>query len=463
MTGEAGGREGRRRGAGGRVRRWRAGVRRWPRPWTSALFVAGALGLLTLGLLILPHASSPPARTADFGFGSPQLRARAASLEPLPPEFPAWGYRRYRPVGEGMFLVAVDPAREGPWLIAFDSHGIPRWWFRPATPALQAQVLADGHVVWARAFHDGYGIDPRMADEVHSLSGRLLKLVRTRGTITDGHEFQPDVGGRGVFMDSYRVHRNIDLHRFGGPRHASVAFAEVQELSGSGRLLWRWNSRGHIRLAETGRWWHHSVLSNPHPVEGHPTYDAVHINSVEPWGRNQVIISTRHTDAVYGIDKRSGRVLWKLGGTHTARSLRVIGDPHPRRLFGGQHDARIHPGNLLSVYDDATHRERRPRAAFFRLDLRRRTATLVRQLVDPTADRSHCCGSVRPFAGGWLVDWGDNPLVTAFNARGQITFRLRLPTSSYRAVPLPPGIGTSRLARVVKLGRLQSGPRDTRN
>ena len=403
-----------------------------------------------LGCAVFVALLAGPVRA---GKGAPSVPAPVRVDGPggvagLPADFPAWHFRRYRPSGPGRFVVALDPAKSGPWIVAFDAHGHPRWWYRPKTPALQAQILADGTVVSSRTFHDGYGIDPRMAEEVHSLSGRLLGLIRTHGSITDGHELQPAPSG-GFYLDSYPIKDNIDLRRFGGPRHAAVAFGEIQELSRSGRLLWRWKSRGHIRLAETGRWWRHNILHNPHRVDGHPTYDSLHINSVEPWGDRQVIISARHTDAVFGVSKPTGEVLWKLGGTHTRRSLRVIGDPYAPQIFGGQHDARIHAGNLLSVYDDATHRDQRPRAAFYRLDLRRRTATFVDQLTDPQVHRSHCCGSVRPFDGGWLVDWGDNRLLTAFNARGQITFRLRMATSSYRAVPVPAAVGPGRLERAM--------------
>ena len=395
----------------------------------------------------------PLAGPALAGKGAPRgplpaQAGRSGDSVGLPAGFPAWHFQRYRPSGQGRFVVALNPARSGPRIVAFDSHGHPRWWYRPKTPALQAQILANGTVVSSRSFHDGYGIDRRMAQEVHSLSGRLLGLIRTHGSITDGHEFQSAPGG-GFYLDSYPITDNIDLRRFGGPRHAAVAFAEVQQLSRSGRLLWRWRSRGHIRLGETGRWWRHNILHNPHRVHGRPTYDAVHINSVEPWGDRQVIVSTRHTDAVFGVSKTTGEVLWKLGGTATKKSLRVIGDPRSPQLFGGQHDARIHDGNLLSVYDDATHRVQRPRAAFYRLDLHRRTATFVNQLTDPQVRRSHCCGSVRAFAGGWLVDWGDNPLLTAYNGRGQITFRLRMATSSYRAVPVPAAVRPERLGRAM--------------
>jgi Arylsulfotransferase (ASST) len=335
------------------------------------------------------------------------------------------------------------PRAKSSWLVALNARGKPVWWQRTSRPVLQNQILPDGTVVWARSFRDGYGVDPRMAEEVHALSGRRLRLIRTHGTITDGHELQVVPGGD-TYLDSYSIRDDVDLSRFGGRPHGSVADAEVQELSPGGRVLWRWNSRGHIRLAETGRWWHHSVAYNPHIVDGRKTYDPVHINSIAPHGRT-IVISSRNTDAVYAISRRTGQILWKLGGTQTPRSLRVTGDPNSPELFGGQHDARLYPNGLLSVYDDATHRARPPRAAFYRIDPKDGTAAFVGQLTDPLVKRSHCCGSVRPFEGGWLVDWGDNPLVTGFDRHGQIAFRIHLAVSSYRAVPVPPSVGAATL------------------
>lgn len=378
--------------------------------------------------------------------GSQPAEARGGPLE-LPAELPGWRYRSYRRVGKGLFLVGIDPRGDDPWLVVFDTHGRARWWYRPSTPVLQSMILSNGEVEWARSFHDGYGVNPKMADEVHSLSGKPLGLIRTVGTITDGHELQPDSEGD-VYVDSYAIRDGIDLHRFGGPRDTAVAFAEIQELNRAGKVLWRWNSAGHIGLGETGRWWQHNVLKNPHEVDGRQVYDAVHINAIDPHGK-LVIISTRHTDAVFAIDRRTGKIVWKLGGTPTGRSLKVIGDPYSPELFGGQHDVRFYANDLLSVYDDSTHRDRPPRAAFYRIDARKGTATFLGQLTDPLVKESHCCGSVRPLAGGWLVDWGDNPLVTEFDRRGRIVFRLHLASSSYRAVPLPPDVTAHRLRRAM--------------
>jgi outer membrane protein assembly factor BamB len=154
------------------------------------------------------------------------------------------------------------------------------------------------------------------------------------------------------------------------------------------------------------------------------------------------VISSRHTDAVYGIDRASGAILWKLGGTPTGESLRVVGDP-ANRLLGGPHDARVARDGRLTIYDNGKGRPRLPRVVFYRLDLKRRTATYLGQLNDPEVNESHCCGSARELPdGGWLVSWGDNPLVTGFDGAGRIAFRLHLAASSFRAVPVPPGAAT---------------------
>jgi hypothetical protein len=380
----------------------------------------------------------------DAGVSPPRLveKSRVA----LPADFPSWRFESLRPAPPGLFVVSFsNPADERPWVIVFDTEGVPRWWYNPDTRALWGQVLGDGDLVWARSFGDGYGLDPRMAHEVRSESGKLLRLVSTKGSIVDGHEYRELPNGN-VLLDTY-VPETADLRRFGGPKRAAIASAEVQEVDPAGKVVWHWNSRGHIALRETGRWWR-SVLSNPRRRLHREIFDPFHINSIEPRGDGEVVISTRHTDAVYGIDRSTGEIEWKLGGTPTGKSLQVTGDP-ATKLLGGQHDARIDRRGRLTIFDNGKDRPRRPRVVFYRLDLGQGKAVYRGQLNDPEVERSHCCGSARELSdGGWLVSWGDNPLVTGFDREGRIAFRLHLPASTFRAVPVPPGAtSAARLGR----------------
>ena len=376
---------------------------------------------------------------------SPQAQSDSPPI-PLPADFPATRFESLRPTPPGLFVVTFsDPADGRPWVIVYDDEGVPRWWFNPDTRALWGQVLGDGSLAWARSFGDGYGLDPRMAHEIRSESGKLLRLVKAGGSIVDGHEYRELPNGN-VLLDTY-VPETADLRRFGGPKRATIVSAEVQEVDPAGKVVWRWNSRGQIGLRETGRWWR-SVLSNSRRRLQREAFDPVHINSIEPRGHGEVVISTRHTDAVYGIDRSTGEIIWKLGGTPTGKSLEVTGDP-ATKLLGGQHDARIDRRGRLTIFDNGKDRPRRPRVVFYRLDLSQGRAIYRGQLNDPEVKRSHCCGSARETSdGGWLVSWGDNPLVTGFDPQGRIAFRLHLPASTFRAVPVPPGAtGVAQLAR----------------
>ena len=367
---------------------------------------------------------------------------RTYEVRCLPADFPRWRFQGVRPIDPGLFVVSFRAFRDArPWVIVFDHEGVPRWWYNPGTRALWAQILNDGDVVWARSFGDGYGLDPRMAHEVRSLSGRLVRMVRTKGEIIDGHEFRELENGN-VLVDTYAPATKVNLGRFGGPKSASAVFGEIQEIDPDGQVAWRWNSRGKIGLGETGRWWRNVLSNAKYSARGVTTFDPVHINSIEPRGPNEVVVSMRHTDAIYGIERSTGEIVWKLGGTRTADSLRIVGDPAVK-LFGGQHDARVDKDGNISVYDNGKDRPRRPRVVSYKLDLEKGTATYLGQLNEPRITASHCCGSARPLeGGGWLVSWGDNPLVTAFDDHGRTAFRLALPASTFRAVPVPEGATT---------------------
>lgn len=358
------------------------------------------------------------------------------SVRCLPAGFPEWTHQELRDGTEGMFMVTFPVSN---WVIVFDQDGVPRWWYRSPTTPLGGQISPDGTVIWSRSFGDGYGLNPRMAHEEHALDGSLIDVIRAHGAVVDAHEHYPLEDG--AYVDSYVPRYPVDLSEFGGPSRAGVVDAEIEQIDEQGNLVWSWTSKGRIPLEETDRWWPILVgLAKPGPPgvpADLPVLDPVHINTIEPWG-DQVVTSMRHLDAVFGIDRATGDIEWKLGGTPRPESLRVIGDPRPIP-FGGQHDARVWGDGLLSVYDNAVRRGHPPRGVLYQLDVEKGTATFVRQFTDPKVPGpSRCCGSMRRFDDGWLVGWGDTPWVTAFDAKGRIRFRMSVPGLSYRAVPVLP-------------------------
>src|SRR5205085_8295046 len=142
----------------------------------------------------------------------------------------------------------------------------------------------------------------------------------------------------------------------------------VQEITPKGRKVWDWNSKDHIGLAETGDWWPALIKEQQRSPVRNRSYDIVHINAVAPDG-NSLVLSFRHLDAIYRINRATGAVEWKIGGTRRPESLDIVGDPqYGGTSLGGPHDVRVLPDGTVTVFDNGTARDRPPRAVRYRVD-----------------------------------------------------------------------------------------------
>jgi hypothetical protein len=257
----------------------------------------------------------------------------------LPPDFPRWQASRPGQPQAAWYVVAPCCTKRT-YVAIFDTNGVPVWWINTHRPPLDASLVRND-IIWAQQHGKDLarGISAGEYEE-HRLDGRLVRRFSIPdGTPTDRHEMQLLPNGDYVVV-GYKPRSGVDLSPYGGPSNTTVLDALVEEVSPRHKVVWSWNSKDHIGLAETGRWYQTStVFGNPaHLANGRTAYDIVHINAVEPYGPRHFLVSLRHTDAVYDIAKSNGAVVWKLGGTTTPRSLQIVGDSGPD--FGGQHDIR---------------------------------------------------------------------------------------------------------------------------
>jgi Arylsulfotransferase (ASST) len=363
----------------------------------------------------------------------------------IPPDFPNWRAKRSGTPQSRWYLLtpygkSLAGYPSGPGYVAiFDSVGVPVWWMQLTPAPYAADLLANGNLSWT----DFVAHSPFSKNfEERTVGGRIVRTWATVGWETNQHDFQPLPNGNALLV-TYMPRDHVDLRQWGGPQDATVLDGEVQEIDRQGGLVWSWNTKDHVALGEAGRWLP-GLIQKPtiFKQDGTPIYDVAHVNSLEPTG-NLVVISARYLDAVYGIDRTSHGIAWKLGGTQTSRSLAIEGDPLRGSDFGGQHDARlVSRGKVLTVYDNGSKRHRLPRALAFRLDVANRSATLIRSLEYPRAGESVCCGSARRLPGGnWVVSWGNTPWVTELTPSGQPVLAIGFDedVASYRAVPIPRG------------------------
>ncbi len=351
----------------------------------------------------------------------------------LPAGFPEWTYEKFAPAQQQWYIVVL-----GQYVIVIDGNGVPVWWFDdPGSPS-DAKFLENGTFAWVTDRGT-----PMARYEMRIPNGSLVREMKTVGTMTDGHDLQLLANGNYLLMSYKQRATTVDLTPYGGPNSANVLDAEVQEVTPGGAEVWSWNSAGYVGLEETGHWFDDFVLANP--TQFGPGYDIVHINSAEVTSDNSLLISMRHTDGVFSIDRTTKEINWKLGGTPTPESLTVIGDPFGANPFGGQHDARMNPDGTLTVFDNGETRNRPPRAVRYEIDESAGTATYMESVNESAAPGAFCCGSARRSdAGSWVVSWGGGATgghpVSEFAADGTRTFRITFEIGfTYRAHPVPFG------------------------
>jgi hypothetical protein len=404
----------------------------------SASVPAGAAAAVDGGAMPqgqMSHRDVPLQEGQAFGFSvTDNAGTRAHTVRCLPADFPAFNSSRTgAPDVQWLVFTPASGTPGSPYVVIADGFGVPVWWMRTGGVPFDATVLPDGTIAWAPG-SNGYS---SAGFEHYRLDGTPLGTLTTVGAGADQHELQQTANGN-YLMEDYSPREHVDLSSAGGPADATVLDADIQELRPDGTLVWEWNSRDHIALAETASW---GLENDGAGYNDLPAYDIVHINSIADDG-DGIVFSARHLNAVYRIRKSDGAIDWKLGGTTRAESLAFVDDPLGGTSFGGQHDARVLPDGSLTVHDNGSRRGRAPRAVRYRLDTVARTATLVEQVTDSRAPGSTCCGSARRLSSGhWVVSWGFNSFISELDPAGNpvLTIAFTGTTFSYRAQPLEPG------------------------
>jgi len=199
-------------------------------------------------------------------------------------------------------------------------------------------------------------------------------------------------------------------------------------------VLFEWHSLDHVPPSATYQ---------PRPPPPY-SWDYFHGNSIEPPDRHgTLVVSARNTSAIYGIDRRTGRLRWTFGGR---RDEFGFVRRHPALQFCAQHDARRTPGGTITLFDNGgpvlgTCPIHRARVQRFRLNVGARRARLVQTIPsygsspDGRGYYVWGMGSARPVgAGNTFIDWGTTGDMTEVAPDGSIVFGLRLKYYAYRAV-----------------------------
>jgi hypothetical protein len=401
---------------------------------------AASAAAVYLGLTGMVGSESPQRSSKARSFGTPKVKPLAGV--PFPPPEGVWAFRS-RP---DLKAPAVEVAKEagddtapGYIFLAPEKGGAGKGgsmiiddraqlvWFHPLRGPygramnFQAQIYQGRYVLT-------WGQTPGVYVIFDSSYREIVRFRAGNGYNGDHHEFLISPQDTALITIYNAVPK--DLSSVGGSRDSVAIQGIVQELDiQSGEVLFEWRSIDHVALEET-----YVTASEDH----YPGIDYFHLNSIDVEPDNNLLLSARETSALYKIDRKSGEIIWRLGGKKSDF------DMGEGTHFAFQHDARRLPDGTISIFDNGSliFKNGTPkaleesRAIVLELDEERMRATLVREYTHPEKQQADAAGNMQVLANGdVLVGWGRGLAISEFSKDGKLLFDLRVSPEhrSYRA------------------------------
>jgi hypothetical protein len=247
---------------------------------------------------------------------------------------------------------------------------------------------------------------------IYDDSYRLIAKVRAgHGYTGDIHEFLITPNNTALFLIYHQLH--VDLTPIGGPKEGRIFDGIVQEVDiPTGDVLFEWHTWPEVGLKE-------SYTPPPSKAKGKkaPPDDYVHLNSIDIEPNGNFLVSARNTRAVYEIDRKTRKIVWRLGGKKSDFEM------GPGTTFAWQHDARRQPDGTITIFDNgaAPPVEKFSRVLVLRVDEQAKRATLVRSYRHPKRLLAPFEGNAQFLLNGNVfVGWGAVPYFTEFDRRGRV-------------------------------------------
>jgi hypothetical protein len=330
-----------------------------------------------------------------------------------------------------IFLGSKTGSDKGPTtgVLIVDDAGQPVW-FKPdksgqRTNDVRVQTYEDKPVLtwWEGKALGGYGEGTGV---IADTSYNVIERVRMHSPFKmDMHEFKLTDRGTALVIAYYA--KTYDLRPVGGPKDGKILDNVVQEIDvETGKVLFSWRSLGKIGITESYR--------KRSEDKGKP-WDYFHVNSVNLDLDGNLLISARYSNSITKISRKTGRVVWRLGGK---RSDFKMGSG---TRFTLAHDAHRQPDGTIRVFDNSSKETRdRSRVLTLKVDSKRKQVTRVEDVRHPEPVLAATQANANRVEGGGLfVGWGSQGRWSEFDEDGELLYDAELADgySSYRTYLAP--------------------------
>lgn len=295
------------------------------------------------------------------------------------------------------------------------------------------QWIINGHIRYS------YGIDDSAASHVTLSAGHIVILDSALNEIKqvhllphagitvnkhedlDLHDFILLADDHYITMAAYRKHAtNIPVCLSPSPNN-TVATAIIQEVK-NGEVVWQWDASQYPEFylnSEVGNSFYDTTV----------TQDYMHVNSmvIDPSDSN-LIVSLRYLNQIIKINRRTGDILWRLGGRNSDFTLNTA------QVFLRQHNAILTPDKTLLIFDNGDKAQRPySRILEFKLDEQKKQVTAFKSYKIPEPI-TESLGSVQKIGDDYLICGGSANYVLLVNSiTGERKMRFTANQSMYRA------------------------------
>ena len=330
---------------------------------------------------------------------------------PVPNTLPQYEFQRYDMTDLGSYYL-VAPYPQG----------------SSNSPKSMMVLDQDGYIVWWTAG------DKKIFDFKYHQAQNVFSFTRKRGAITyhyimdsaftlidslyapigsgDIHELQIFPNGNYCFLGLSDTLMDLSSYTINGSPGSSTTnllSMRIWELDPNHNVVMQWNSIDHIPP---------DVFQDSYNYIP-SSFDYVHGNAIELDTDGNLLISIRTANAVYKIDRITGEVIWRLGGTYN--EFTFLND----NGFAGQHDIRRLPNGNITIFDNQFGTPQGSRVVEYELNLTNSTVSMVNEYAYNWPLNCYALGSYRQLENGYeIIGWGNTrrpePSVTLIDSNKDI-------------------------------------------
>lgn len=225
---------------------------------------------------------------------------------------------------------------------------------------------------------------------------------------TDNHDFIY-INDNNYILPAYVNRENVDMTAYGGKDSVTLIDFVFQEVKDN-QVIFEWSSADYPEILEAIDPIYVNQYNLDKPV------DYFHFNSItiDPLDDN-FIVSARHTNQVYKIDRTSGEIVWRLGGSSSDFLLTE------NEIFSHQHHVSITKDGTLLLFDNGVTKDQQTRIVEYDINETDYDINIINE-YKKNGLFMNIMGSVQKFDNGnFLIGWGGHISSQLNASRSDIT------------------------------------------